>query len=252
MPRKRMYAGPLLPKTKSVRTVNRRNTGYRKTKFTPGLKKAIQNVTLAKCETKMSSQYTHDQASLFHNKAYYASNLLATTQGVTDPAGLTGATNNRIGDEVVAKGLQIKFNFETQVRKQNCTYRIIVFRYNTLESPLDDTYFWCGTDGGGGNMNRLLDKPNTERVKVIKNMFINPTYQANFGINQETAQRKSYTTSLYIPLNNRKIKYNGDNLSTTRYTDIGFMVLAYDVFSTLETDINASLQWVSTFYYKDP
>lgn len=254
MPRKRSYSGPLLPGTKSVRTVNRRPRVVRRTRFRPGLRKAIQNITLAKCETKTSNQYTTDQASLFHNKAYYAANLLATTQGTQDPSGLSQAKSNRIGDEVLAKGLQLKFNLETQLTKQNQSYRIVVFRYNTLEPPLDDSYFWCGTDGAGGNMNRLLDKPQTERVKVIKQMFINPTYQANYGISSAVSdgQRKSFTKSCYIPLNNRKIKYNGDGSPNPRFTNIGFMVLSYDSFTTLETDINSFLQWTSTFYYKDP
>lgn len=101
-------------------------------------------------------------------------------------------------------------------------------------------------------MNRLLDKPNRERVKILKTMFFNPNFEANYSATLDNQRIKSRTVSCYVPLNNRKIKYNGDNLPTTRYTDIGFMVLAYDAFITLETERIASLQWQSTFYYKDP
>lgn len=200
----------------------------------------------------MSSQYTHDQQGLFHNRAYYAGNLLATTQGTSDPAGLTGATLNRIGDEVLSKGLSIKFNLENGARNPNVTFRVIVFRYNTAEVPLNDAYFWCGTDGAGGNMARILDKPNTERVKIIKTFFMNPNHEANYSATLDNQRIKSRTFSCYVPLGNRKTKYNGDNLPTTRYTDIGFMVLAYDAFITLETERIANLQWQSTFYFKDP
>lgn len=209
-------------------------------------------VMMKACETKMSSQYTGTQQKLFHNKAYYAGNLLATTQGVTDPAGLTAATQNRIGDEVLAKGLSIKFSIENGAKNPNVSFRVIVFRYNTLEQPITDTYFWCGTDGAGGNMTRLLDKPNTERVKIIKTFFMNPTMEANYSATLDNQRIKTRTMSCYVPLGDRKVKYNGDNLTTTRYTDIGFMVVAYDAFITLETEQIAQFQWQSTFYYKDP
>lgn len=204
------------------------------------------------CETKTSSQYTGTQQQLFHNRTYYAGNLLATTQGVTDPSGLSMATQNRVGDEVMAKGLSIKFSIENGARNPNCTFRIIVFRYNTLEIPLNDTYFWCGTDGAGGNMARLLDKPNRERVKVIKTMFFNPNYEANYSATLDNQRIKTRTVSCYVPLKFRRVKYNGDDSSFPRYTNIGFAVLAYDAFITLETEQIAQFQWQSTFYYKDP
>lgn len=200
----------------------------------------------------MSSQYTDTQQLLFHNKTYYAGNLLATTQGVTDPAGLALAQRNRIGDEVLAKGLSIKFSIENGARNPNVTFRIIVFRYNTLEIPLNDTYFWCGTDGSGGNMARVLDKPNRERVKIIKTMFFNPNYEANYSATLDNQRIKTRTVSCYVPMGNRKVKYNSDNSSLPRYTNIGFAVLGYDSFITLETEQIAQFQWQSTFYYKDP
>lgn len=214
--------------------------------------KIAKAVQLKTCETKTSSQYTPDQAALFHNKAYYAGQLMATTQGVNDPSGLTQATLNRVGDEVIARGLSIKFNLENGAKNPNVTFRVIVFRYNTAEVPLNDNYFWCGTDSAGGNMARVLDKPNLERVKVIKTFFLNPSHEANYSATLDNQRIKSRTISCYIPLKNRRVKYNGDNLATTRYTDIGFMVLAYDSFITLETERIANLQWQSTFYFKDP
>lgn len=231
-----------MPMRRRRRPVRGKNTIAR-------IAKAVQ---MKSCETKMSSQYTSTQQFLFHNKAYYAGNLLATTQGTADPSGLTQATLNRIGDEVVARGVNIKFNIENSANNPNVSYRIVVFRYNTAEVPLVDQYFWCGTDSAGGNMNRLLDKPNRERVKVLKTYFMNPNYEANYSVESTNQRVKTRTISCYVPMGDRKVKYNGDNLPTTRYTDVGLMVLAYDAFITLETERIAALQWQSTFYYKDP
>ncbi len=73
------------------------------------LVKMMKAVTLKECETKKSSQYTTNSAELFHNLAYYTGNLQSTTQGTSDPEGTITATRNRIGDEVVARGISLKF-----------------------------------------------------------------------------------------------------------------------------------------------
>lgn len=209
-------------------------------------------VMLKATETKRSSQYTKDPAELFHNKAYYAGNLLATKQGVTDPAGADIAAQNRIGDEVLGRGISLRFFLENQKDHPNVIYKIYVFRYNTLQisAGLDDTYFWQGFDGSGANMNRTLDKPQTDRLKILKTMTINPYLGSMGGQGFDSVKTKMF--QCWIPLNDRKIQYNADGSNFTRFTDIGFAVLAYDAVNTTEVTILSLLQWQSTFYYKDP
>ncbi|WP_445775547.1 hypothetical protein [Shewanella sp.] len=231
-----------------------------KTNKVKALATMMKNVALKNCETKKSSLYTGSSVALFHNLAYYADNLQRTNQGLSDPEGFSQATRNRIGDEVIARGLKIKWFMENEADRPNVMWKIIVFRYNTLEAattPLTDPYFWRGTDGVGGNMNRMLDAPNPERVKVIKEILIKPTNQANYSI--QTAGPvpvgpfvKTNLAEIYIPLNNRKIQYNDADSRFVRFTDIGFAVTVYDAINTAQTDQLANLQWVSTFYYKDP
>jgi len=255
MPYKRTY------KRKATRKTTRKT--FRKKRPTARLTRVIKSVALKQCETKRSSQYTEPGQNLFHNLAYYAGNLLATTQGVSDPAGLTVATRNRVGDEVIGRGISLKFFFQNASDRPNVMYRIIMFRYNTLQdiptipSVLSDQYFWSGTDGQSGNMNRTLDRPKTERVKILKEHWIYPEKQANYSI--QTAGPvpvgpfvKTMHRHFWLPLNNQKIKYRGDNSNFARFTDIGFMVLAYDAITTQQTDNVSTFQWQSTFYYKDP
>lgn len=256
MPRR--FSGPLLPGTTSVRQVNRRNRYAKKGKFVPtaALRKSIKNISINASETKRSNQYTEDPAQLFHNKAYYAGQLLATSQGTADPQGLVDAKNNRIGDEVYAKGLHVKFFLANAARRPNVNYRIVLFSYNTQyvqTGALDDSEFWSGTDGAGANMNRMLDKPNTDRIKVLKSIVLKPSHEANYSIDSGmTYSEKTRTVSMYMPFKNRKIRYNEDNSPFPLYRDIGIMVLAYDTMTSLETDLIGSFQWTSTFYYKDP
>lgn len=220
----------------------------------------MKNVALKNCETKKANIYLATAVNLFHNLAYYATNLLATRQGLGNPEGMTEGSRNRVGDEVIARGLKIKWFMQNEADRPNVMYRIIVFRYNTLAGtpgPITDNYFWCGTDGEGGNMNRMLDRPNTERVKVIKEILVKPTNQANYSI--QTAGpvpvgpfSKTNIAECWIPLNNRKIKYNNDDSPLVRFTDIGFAVTVYDAIGTAQTDNIADMQWTSTFYFKDP
>lgn len=252
-----------MPARKFTKKPYRRKTFRKRAHPRKSVAKIVKSVALRQCETKRSSQYTESGQNLFHNLAYYAGNLLATTQGTSDPAGTAVAMRNRVGDEVIARGLSLKFFFQNMSDRPNVMYRIIVFRYNTLQdiptipSVLSDQYFWSGTDGNAANMNRTLDRPKTERVKVLKEHWIRPESQANYSI--QTAGpvpvgpfSKTSFRHFWIPLNNQKIKYRGDNSNFCRFTDIGFMVLAYDAINTAQTDNLAAFQWQSTFYYKDP
>lgn len=229
------------------------------TKTKRNLVSMMKNVALKNCETKKSSQYMATAVGLFHNLAYYVSNLQATNQGVSDPEGFSQAGRNRVGDEVIARGLKIKWFMENVLDRPNVMYRIIVFRYNTLEGNgpgLSDPYFWRGTDGVGANMNRMLDAPNPERVKVLKEILIKPTNQANYSQPAQAGGAgpfvKTNLAECWIPLNNRKIQYNDSDSKFVRFTDIGFAVTVYDAINTGQTDQLANLQWTSTFYYKDP
>lgn len=227
----------------------RRNRRFRRSRRP--LARLVKNVMLKSCETKRSSQYTADGQQLFHNKTYYAGQLLATKQGVTDPHGADDAGLNRIGDEVIAKGISLRFFLENVSDHPNVIYKIYIFRYNTLQvSALNDTYFWAGLDGSGSNMNRTLDKPMTDRIKILKTMTINPYLGSMGGTDFNSAKTRMFQT--WIPLKNRKVTYNGDGSPFPRFTDIGFAVLAYDAINTTEITVLSNLQWQSTFYYKDP
>jgi len=251
----RRFSGPLVPGTKSVRQVNRRVP--RRAVSTKSLNSQIKRVSINTSETKRSSQYTADAQKLFHNKAYYAGQLLATTQGTQDPQGLAEAEKNRIGDEVYAKGLQVKMFIANAAKRPNVNYRVVLFSYNTqyveAGGGLTDAIFWSGLNGAGGNMNRMLDKPNTDRIKVHKSIILKPSHEANYSTaSDNTFFEKTRTVNMYLPFKNRKIKYNEDNSPFPLYRDLGVMVIAYDTTSSLETDLIANFQWVSTFYYKDP
>lgn len=214
------------------------------------LVKMIKNVSLKNCETKTSGLYITNQA-IRHGATYYFGNLLSTRQGVGDQSGYQQGF--RLGDEIIARGLSLKFHCSNPVEQPNVIWKIFVYRYKSTNvgAALNDTTFWCGYDGSGSAMARVVDTPNTEHVKILKKMTIQ--HQPNYAItNNVTDHVGSTLKEIYIPLNNQRVKYDGENSNIPRFTDIAIAVTVYDAFTTLPTDTRGFLTWSSKLYFKDP
>lgn len=241
MPRK--YAGPLLPGQRSayVRTT-RKNRSYRRK--TPLVKK-IKAVSLAQCETKTASQ-TERSVTLYHNLTHYVPNLLACNQGVTNNPGNI-EQDNRIGNEVVARGLKLRLQWITSPQRPNFNMRFYVFRYETGSAP-SDAMFWSGPSGAGANQNRMIDFPHSNNVTILKSFLIqnrNTIYTTANTVHNEYRD-------VWIPMNNKKIKYVETDSNEPKYTTIGMCCVCYDANNTLQTDALAYWSYTTKFYYKDP
>lgn len=262
----RRFSGPLIPGTRSVKQKGGRKwlkkRAYGRNTFVP-LNKYIKDVQLRTCETKQSSQYTDDLQILYHDRTYYAGQLLATTQGVTDPEGIDQAVSNRNGDEVIGQRLILKMFIEQQANRPNVMYRIYVFKYNTLligspfSATMTDNEFWSGPAGAGGLTNRMLDRPQKKNITVLRTKTIKPTHQANYSI--QTAGpvpvgpfTKTNYVMFNINLKNKKIKYRDPNSTFPMRDGYGFAIVAFDSQGTATTDHISNFMWQSTFYYKDP
>lgn len=208
----------------------------------------VKRVMLKQCETKVAGE-TEENIRLFHNGTNYKSGFLSTSQGTGDNQGFIVANRVRVGDEIIARGLKFKFWVSNKADRPNVMYHIWIFQYNALESPTN-SMFWCGTDGQGGTMNRMLDHPNPERIKVLKKLVINSKdqYYQPAPDGKEHSQMKECR----IPMKNRKITYRADNGTVPRGRDIGFAVATYDAYGTLVTDIIATYAYSCSFYFKDP
>lgn len=233
----------------------RKGKGGKKVKRSVGLKNLankIKTISLRNCETKVSSK-TVENLQLTHNGTYYENGLLTTSPGVNDPHGLDQDTRNRVGDEIIARGMKLKWWVSNKLDRPNVMYNIYVFWYNTLDTPTS-SIFWCGTDGLGGTMNRMLDRPNPERIKVIKKIVVNSTTQfGNLadGVGSD-GREHSYYRECWIPMNNKKIQYRRDTTGTPKNMDIGFAIVPYDAYGTLTTANIASFAFSKTLYFKDP
>lgn len=218
-----------------------------KPKTVQGLKQLIKTVSLKDAETKLSST-SDENVRLFHNGTEYRINLLRTTPGTLNPQGFLENDRNRVGDEVLARGLKIRWWVSNVEDRPNVMYKMYVFWYNTDTTSMTDAQFWRGTDGDGASLNRMVDAANTYKVKPLKSFMIKSG--ADYSI-PDNAKEHSYYKDCYIPLNNRKIRYRVDGNNRPQFKDLGFCVVAYDAFGTLVTDQVASMAYTTTFYFKD-
>lgn len=242
MPRR--FSGPLLPGTRSVRTLNRRPKRRMSTKKTSSLTSMIKRVSLSQVETKRKSAYS-EGINLGHNITHYVDRIMATKQGVQNPSGADNIVPDaRIGNEIIAKGLSIKFYLDSLESGASTHFKIVVFKYPTrvLQGPgVNDNLLWQGAAGlGNNNVLRIIDTVATNRVKILKQVILRPR---NFLTKYH---------DIYIDLKNTKIRYNEDAASDPQLEDIAFAVVACDTFGTATGNHVANLNYNMRFTFKDP
>lgn len=245
MPRK--YAGPLQPGRKSAYVPGMRRNRRR---FVPrsasGLASKIKAISLKQCETKIASQ-TANSIDLYHNKTHYVKNLLATQQGVTANPG-TDEIYNRVGNELIARGLKLRLQWICDPQHPNMNLKFFVFRYETGQ-PLDDANFWVGPAGAGADQNRMIDFVDTRNVTLLKSFTVQNRNKLPIDAGDHV---NNVYRDVWIPMNNKKIKYDGNGSPDPKYTSIGMACVAFDANNTLETDIIQYWSYTSRFYFKDP
>lgn len=221
----------------------------------------IKQISLAQCETKMSSQRFFDGTNaepLYHNVTNFKiHNLLATTQGTLDPAGTDQDQRNRIGSEIIARGLLLKFMFISAQSRPNMNIMAYVYQYDaTITSVPVDLQFWSGPSGGASNQNRFLDRPNVNKVKVLRKFLISNRQNYSALVPSQDERNNTCYKQLWIPLKNKKIRYieNADGLSTStpQWKNYGVALVAFDTTNTGQGDIVGYVTAQTTLYFKDP
>ncbi len=202
------------------------------------VRKIAKKQVMKMAETKTVGKQT-ENVQLFHNKALYLQNLLATTQGVEDPNDLTSAAA-RIGDSLKLTNVNIKFWLSNKLDRPNVMYRLILFWYDTPLVLSDAICFFTQT-------NKMLDRPNNENISIIDQKYI---FSQAMYLNGTEKFEHSQLATLKGNWKGRKIQYDeGGSLPKKR--SIGVCVVCYDAFGTLQTDNIASLAYNYNMNFKD-
>jgi len=243
-----LYIEMAYTKKPATRKIYKKKSVRKTAKSNKSLVALIKKVSLKPVETK----HTHnivENINLNHNAPYMVGTLLNTTTSVLDNN--TGAQNYacRVGDEVIARGISFKIWFANKLDRPNVMYKIIIFEYKsgtTLSNPAP--YYSQGT------ANYMIRDLDTETYKIIKvvNFNLQTNAQRIITVGGALVGAEGHkAVSIYIPLRNRKIKYE-NNSTTPRFTDMGYSIVAYDSYGTAITDSIATFAINTKFYFKDP
>jgi len=209
----------------------------------------IKSISLKNSETK----YTHsidENRNMNHNSGFLYSNLLRTSQGISDTGTGANAFAMRIGDEVIARGISIKLWIANKLDRPNVMYRMFVFKYQSQTVPTSTALF------KGANGNKIMDEIDKEYISVVYqkifNLQVGYSATVNAATPGDTDGREAHTyKQIWIPLKNKRIHYV-DSGSIPKFTDYGFFIVPYDSYGTLTTDNISSMTYQYKFYFKDP
>ena len=236
-------------------------------KVSSALARKIKSISLAQSETKVASTL-HTGLQLGHNNTLFALNLMKSAQSDRNNPG-NNEYENRIGNEIVARGLKLRVQLINAPTKANVTYKWFLFRYPSGKA-MTDADFWVGPSGQGATQNRMIDFIDTREVKILKsgivrtahktaNMnqstnYTNATHPYILGTAQDGSTPGMHSTyfDIWYSFGNRKIKYDGNNSTVPKFTDIGLAVVPYDVNNTPQGTLLGYLDFTHRFYFKDP
>jgi len=221
----------------------RRATGMR----TKRLRTLIKRTVMKKAEPKLHT-YNVGKVELYHNSFY-------SPLGVP-PSGLVHhmnrfeampsqgtADDNRVGDQINGSGFKLKILIGQKADRPNVTFRWLVLKVPKGSAITYANWFNLNTN------NSLLDDPNTDFVKVVKQGIWRPNEAglANVGGDEYT-----FVHRLWIPYK-KLIKFGpAPGARTHNDDDLYFVVMAYDAFGSLQTDNIAYIQVGQDFHYRDP
>lgn len=272
---------PPKPRTRGYYTKRSKKTGMLRYKkptvhaasvLQAAVRRAVTKQIGKVVETKTSCYSPTDGTQIYHN-SYVDLNpfLLQTTQGTADPT--TVNTNNRIGDQILLKGVSIKMMIELNERYSDVTFRILVIKCAKGDNILRTSIF------NGLSGNKMLDTLNTERYTFLADKWVklkapNQTPVSSTGLNGEVAlgtnagieyitdanqqalSRATKIVKLWIPgykFNKSSIIKYEDNSSQPKFFDYHVAVYAYSNYTTAQDlwYVGRINDAVFQMYYKD-
>lgn len=252
-------------KKRSYRKRSRRGKYFRKGRR-PSFRVRVKRAILKTVETKYLSIGT-ENTQLYHDVGNFAGPT--TNQGATlfDPwqfvnQGTTYKT--RVGDQLIPRGISIKFWMANKLDRPNVIYRILVVvlprTIGTTVPAYNNVDLFKATDVGTNNTTIIADVDKEKVKKVLYDKLVrneagysaaSTGTEAAPGANMK-GKEKHCVKKLWIKgKNQRMIKYtNGTNQHQNNY--LAVYVIPYDSYGTLQTDNIASLAYFAKLYWKDP
>jgi len=247
-------------KRKFAKKPTRRPSYKKKRVARPSIKKIVQAAINKNLETKTTVYSSPDGVQIFHNNFITMDGtVLATEQGVMSN---DSGSWSRVGDEIMLKGVSLKFMLEVNERFTDVTFRILVVRCARDDVPTRATLF------NGLSGNKMIDTLNRERYTVIAQKYwsrkgdlsmitgASLPGEGNNTNGQIASSRATKIIKMWIPGakfgRGGKIQY--ENGSTkVKFFDYHVLCYAYSNYSTLQDEfyVGRVNDYVKQLYFKD-
>lgn len=188
---------------------------------------------------------TEENIQLYHNKPNHYGKLLTAIgdQGVEDgfnSSSGSGSTKVRLGDRVTLKNINLRFWLSNKLDRPNVIYKGVLYWYPLSMIPGDDEVY-------ATQSNKILDRYNDKAITVLDTFIIKP--QAMF-LNGTEKFEHSYLATLNKSWKSLKVEFD-NNTSRTKDRELGFSIVCYDAYGTLQTDNIASFAYNMQVTFQD-
>ncbi len=184
--------------------------------------------------------YIGENKQLYHNKTYYVGALMSSiAQGVETGDGPNQYKAVRKGDIINLKNINIRLWISNKGDRPNVMYKGVLFWYQADTTLGDATVYLTQT-------NKMLDRYNYKQIKIIDRFIIN----SNNNYANTPGKERSQLTTLHKRYKVKKIQFDS-NTVTPKGWDLGFAVVTYDAYATLQTDNIASMAYNVELTFQD-
>lgn len=177
---------------------------------------------------------TLENQQLYHNKPIYVGKLLGifgqgTQDGDTSTTSGNGTKTIRLGDEIQLRNINIRFWLSNKLDRPNVMYKGVLYWYPVGIPPSDTLIYKTQS-------NKMLDRYNDKNIKIIDTFLVKSTN--NYAVDANNHEH-SYLATLNKSYKSKKIVYDNNGLQPKGW-DLGFGLVCYDAYGTLQTDNIAS------------
>lgn len=226
---------PRKPRRRSMK-----NTGLSRQQRSE-VRKLAKSVTDGEVENKRVVTIK-ENGQLYHNKPFYVSNLYGLiTQGAKDGTG-GGAPPSavRIGDRIEVKNINIRLWLSNKLDRPNCMYKGILFNYPQGVTPSDAVVWFTQT-------NKMLDRYNDKAITILDTFILKSQEMYDNGTEK---WEHSYLATLNKSYKNKKVTYLTNSANVAKM-NLGFAIVVYDAYGSLQTDNIASFAYNAQITFED-
>ncbi len=205
------------------------------------VRKLAKAVTDSEVENKRAV-IIKENGQLYHNKPFYVNNLYGIiTQGSEDGTGAPPAAMPvRVGDRIELKNINIRLWLSNKLDRPNVMYKGILFNYPQGVTPSDPVVWFTQT-------NKMLDRYNDKAITILDTFILKSQEMYDNGTEK---WEHSYLATLNKSYKNKKVTYLTNSANVAKQ-NLGFAIVCYDAYGTLQTDNIASFAYNLQITFED-